>query len=82
MSRTPDPVPEPRPASDAAPSPGRSRPPEWLWRALAMAAVTAMAAVLAWNAITSLANLLLMLLCSLFVGLAIEPPVNWLVKRK
>ncbi|MDR0432594.1 MAG: AI-2E family transporter [Bifidobacteriaceae bacterium] len=47
-----------------------------------MAAVTGMAAVLAWHAITSLANLLLMLLCSLFVALAIEPPVNWLVRRR
>lgn len=65
-----------------APAPERGQPPEWLWRALVMAAVTAMGAVLAWNAIVSLANLLLMLLCSLFVGLAIEPPVNWLVKRK
>jgi predicted PurR-regulated permease PerM len=47
-----------------------------------MAAITAMAAVFVWNAITSLSNLLLMLLCSLFIGLAIEPAVNWLVAHK
>jgi predicted PurR-regulated permease PerM len=64
------------------PTKPKAAPPPWLWRALAMAAFTAMAAVFAWNAITSLANLLLMLLCSLFVGLAIEPAVNWLVRHK
>jgi predicted PurR-regulated permease PerM len=46
-----------------------------------MTAITAMGAVFAWHAVTSLSNLLLMLLCSLFVGLAIEPPVDWLVKK-
>jgi len=58
-----------------------SRPPQWLWQALVMTAVTAMVAVFAWNAVRALNSLLIMLVCALFVGLAIEPPVNWLVKK-
>ncbi|MDR1426866.1 MAG: hypothetical protein LBJ08_03805, partial [Bifidobacteriaceae bacterium] len=68
--------------TDGAAAAPRSRPPTWLWRAFGMAALTGMVAVFLWHAISALSSLLLMLLCSLFVALAIEPPVTWLVQRK
>jgi predicted PurR-regulated permease PerM len=46
-----------------------------------MAAFVAMAAFFLWHAIQALSSLLLMLVCALFIALAIEPPVMWLIKK-
>jgi predicted PurR-regulated permease PerM len=69
------------PADDDGQTDPAKRPPAWLSRALILTAVTAMAAVFTWNALHTLSTVLLMLLVALFVALAIEPPVNWLVRR-
>jgi predicted PurR-regulated permease PerM len=55
-----------------------AHPPAWLPRALAMAVIAAMAGVFVWNAIHALGSLLLMMLCAVFIALAIEPAVDWL----
>lgn len=59
----------------------RATPPAWLWRACLTVALVAIGALLAWQVVSQLFDLIMLLVCALFVSLAIEPPVNWLVKR-
>jgi predicted PurR-regulated permease PerM len=52
-----------------------------LTRALIKAALVAMGAIVVWQAVGVLTPLIMVVVTALFVALAIEPPVDWLVKR-
>ncbi|MDR1799944.1 MAG: AI-2E family transporter [Bifidobacteriaceae bacterium] len=56
-------------------------PPAWLWRACLSVALVAIAALLAWQVMSQLFDLFMLMVCALFVSLAIEPPVNWLTHK-
>jgi predicted PurR-regulated permease PerM len=58
-----------------------NKPPRWLVRALITTALIAMAAILVWNALHALFSLIMVVVTAIFVALAIEPPVNWLVRK-
>jgi predicted PurR-regulated permease PerM len=62
-------------------SKNQERPPRWLWRGALIVAVVTMASILVWQAIGAVSSLLMLLLVALFVALAIEPPVNFLVGK-
>ncbi|MDR3360157.1 MAG: AI-2E family transporter [Bifidobacteriaceae bacterium] len=57
------------------------KPPPWLTRALIKAALVTMAAILAWQVLGALFSLIMVVVTAIFVALAIEPPVNWLVAK-
>jgi predicted PurR-regulated permease PerM len=56
-------------------------PPPWLTRALIKAAAVCMAAIVVWNALGALFPLIRVVVTAIFVALAIEPPVDWLVRK-
>jgi len=56
-------------------------PPAWLTRATIKIILLVVAALLAWRTVAALRDLLLVLATSLFINLAMEPPVNFLVKK-
>lgn len=72
-------LPAEEPARHADPT--ANRPPRWLPRALAMAALTVFVAIGVWNAMSSLSGLLVNLLIAFFVALALEPMVLGLVRH-
>ncbi|WP_240644268.1 AI-2E family transporter [Antribacter gilvus] len=70
-------------ADDAPPpgTPGSSRPPRWLPRALAMGVVAVFVGIFAWRALGALQGLFVIVLVALFVALALEPATVWLVRK-
>ncbi|MDR2372729.1 MAG: AI-2E family transporter, partial [Bifidobacteriaceae bacterium] len=62
-------------------SPNPRMAPPWLTRAMVKAALVAMAAILAWKALGALYPLIMVVVTAIFVALAIEPPVDWLVRK-
>ncbi len=58
------------------------RPPRWLPRALAMAVVAVFLGIFAWDALGSLRTLIVNVLIAIFVALALEPMVVWLVRHR
>jgi predicted PurR-regulated permease PerM len=52
-----------------------------LTRALVKAALVVMGAILVWNALHALFPLIMVVVTAIFIALAIEPPVNWLVSK-
>jgi predicted PurR-regulated permease PerM len=56
-------------------------PPPWLTRALIKAALVTMAAILLWQALGALFSLIMVVVTAIFVALALEPPVDWLVRK-
>ncbi len=56
--------------------------PPWLRRAIALFFVWAVGVLIAWWLVVKLRSVLLMVLAALFVALAMEPPVNYLVRRR
>jgi predicted PurR-regulated permease PerM len=73
--------PAPAPPPSEAPDPNGPVPP-WLRRAIALFFVWAVAVLVAWWLVVKLRSVLLMVLAALFVALAMEPPVNYLVRRR
>jgi predicted PurR-regulated permease PerM len=71
------------PAAPAAPPASyySRRPPRWLGRALLSGVVTVFAAIFVWRALGSLASLIVNLIIALFLALAMEPMILWLVKH-
>ncbi|MDR2378024.1 MAG: AI-2E family transporter [Bifidobacteriaceae bacterium] len=61
-------------------SSNRAAPP-WLTRAAVKVVLVVVAAILLWNAVGRLSSLIMVVVASLFVALAMEPPVNWLVAK-
>lgn len=59
----------------------RDRPPRWLPRAVMWAVLVSFALYAAWWTAIRLHDLLVILLCALFVGFAIEPGVDWLARH-
>ncbi len=57
------------------------RPPRWTARAALTVSLVVLAVVVAWGIVGQLHDLLIILLCSLFLGFAIEPAVNWFARR-
>ena len=57
------------------------RPPRWLPRAFALAALTAFVAVLSWRALGALHHLILTVVIAFFISIALEPAVLWLVRH-
>jgi predicted PurR-regulated permease PerM len=57
------------------------RPPRWLWRALLMAVLAVFVGVVTWYTLRSLRGIGVNLLIALFVSLALEPMVVWLVRH-
>ncbi|MDR1187181.1 MAG: AI-2E family transporter [Bifidobacteriaceae bacterium] len=55
--------------------------PPWLTRAFVTAALVTMASILVWNAVHALFSLIMVVVTAVFVALAMEPPVDWLVKK-
>jgi len=58
-----------------------STPPRWLRRALISAVVTVFVAIFVWRAMGSLTGLFINLVIALFLALAMEPMILWLVKH-
>jgi predicted PurR-regulated permease PerM len=81
----PDPLTGPEPERAARPDPGGSGGgsglPAWVPRLLLMVVLTVFAAYATFNLIRRLQSLLLWLVASLFLSFALEPAVNWLVRR-
>ena len=71
------------PAAPAAPPASyySRRPPRWLCRALLSGVVTVFAAIFVWRALGSLTSLIVNLIIALFLALAMEPMILWLVKH-
>lgn len=71
------------PAASSAPPASFSsrRPPRWLGRALLSGVVTVFAAIFVWRALGSLTSLIVNLIIALFLALAMEPMILWLVKH-
>ncbi len=71
------------PAASAAPPASyySRRPPRWLGRALLSGVVTVFAAIFVWRALGSLTSLIVNLIIALFLALAMEPMILWLVKH-
>ncbi|WP_435300274.1 AI-2E family transporter [Timonella sp. A28] len=59
-----------------------TRPPRWLPRALTSIVFTVFIATFIWRAMGSLTGLFINLVIALFLALAMEPMVLWLVRRK
>jgi predicted PurR-regulated permease PerM len=57
------------------------KPPRWLPRAVVVSALILFGLYTLWWILGSLSSLLVILLCSLFVGFALEPAVSWLARR-
>lgn len=57
------------------------RPPRWLGRALLSGVMTVFAAIFVWRALGSLTSLIVNLIIALFLALAMEPMILWLVKH-
>ncbi|MDR1443187.1 MAG: AI-2E family transporter [Bifidobacteriaceae bacterium] len=55
--------------------------PPWLIRATIQVVLVIAAAVIIWLAVIQLFSLIMVVVTSLFVALAMEPPVNWLVAK-
>ncbi|PWD50287.1 AI-2E family transporter [Serinibacter arcticus] len=60
---------------------GANRPPRWLLRALVLTVVVVFVAIFTWNALGSLKGLFVNLLIAMFIALALEPVVLWLVRH-
>jgi predicted PurR-regulated permease PerM len=58
-----------------------ARPPRWIPRVLVMGAVAVFVAAWVWQALGQLTTLFVYLLIALFVALALEPVVIWLVSH-
>ncbi|SDD13432.1 Predicted PurR-regulated permease PerM [Sanguibacter gelidistatuariae] len=58
-----------------------ARPPRWLPRALLLTVLTVFAAIFVWRAMGSLTSLFVNLIIALFLALAMEPMIVWLVKH-
>ncbi|MCI1983411.1 MAG: AI-2E family transporter [Bifidobacteriaceae bacterium] len=56
-------------------------PPEWLWRALIMCVVTVFVAIFAWNSWSSVSWIFLDLVICIFIALAMEPGVLFLIRH-
>jgi predicted PurR-regulated permease PerM len=56
-------------------------PPEWLWRALVMAVVTVFVAIFVWNSWGSVSWIFLDLVVCIFIALAMEPGVLFLIRH-
>lgn len=69
------------PVAPPAPSYYSRRPPRWLGRALLSTVVTVFAAIFVWRALGSLTGLIVNLVIALFLALAMEPMILWLVKH-
>lgn len=59
----------------------RERPPRWLPRAVLWTVTITFGLYALWWGAVRLHDLLVILLCGLFVGFAIEPGVNWLARH-
>ncbi|WP_456843945.1 AI-2E family transporter [Cellulomonas sp. P5_C6] len=57
------------------------KPPQWLPRALLMAAVAVFLGLFAWKALAQLGNVIFIIVISWFLSLAMEPLIRWLVAR-
>lgn len=57
------------------------RPPEWLGRGLLYTAIGVLASILAWRAWGSVAYIVLDVVLAVFIALAVEPIVVWLVRK-
>jgi predicted PurR-regulated permease PerM len=55
--------------------------PPWLTRAAIKVVLVVAASLVVWYSIGKLASLIMIVVTSLFVALAMEPPVDWLVKK-
>jgi len=75
-----DPAPSSGPTAGGATG-NESRLPAWIPRLLLTVVITVFAAYAAFNLIRQLQGLLLWLIAALFLSFALEPAVNWLVKR-
>ena len=58
-----------------------ARPPRWFPRALLLTVLTVFAAIFVWRAMGSLTALFVNLIIALFLALAMEPMIVWLVKH-
>lgn len=85
MNAPPAPIPggPPRASQELAlhSDPGANRPPRWLWRALLATVVAVFLGIGVWHAMGSLRSLFVNLLIALFLALALEPIVLWLVRH-
>ncbi|OZG56893.1 AI-2E family transporter [Bifidobacterium tissieri] len=57
------------------------RPPEWFGRGLLYAAIAVFAAVFVWNTWGKISSIILYVVISMFIALAVEPVVRWLVSH-
>jgi predicted PurR-regulated permease PerM len=69
------------PAPDATTGAGRDRMPPWIPKLLLLVVLTAFAAYAAFMLIRQVRNLIVWVIAALFLSFAIEPAVNWLVRR-
>lgn len=58
-----------------------ARPPRWFPRALLITVLTVFAAIFVWRAMGSLTSLFVNLIIALFLALAMEPMIVWLVRH-
>ena len=58
-----------------------TRPPRWFPRALLVTVATVFAAIFVWRALGSLTSLIVNLIIALFLALAMEPMIVWLVRH-
>ena len=71
----------PRGAPSLPPGWNESRPPRWIPRAVLYAAIGVGGFLVAKYLVVKLADLLIILLVSLFMSFAIEPAVDWMADR-
>ncbi|MBT1177370.1 AI-2E family transporter [Bifidobacterium callimiconis] len=57
------------------------RPPEWFGRGLLYTAIAVFAAVFVWNTWGKIDSIILYVVISMFIALAVEPVVRWLVSH-
>ncbi|MDR0627334.1 MAG: AI-2E family transporter, partial [Bifidobacteriaceae bacterium] len=55
--------------------------PAWITRAAIKVVLVVAGAIITWFVVLKLASLIMVVVASLFVALALEPPVDWLVKK-
>ncbi|NEG96661.1 AI-2E family transporter [Bifidobacterium sp. SMB2] len=57
------------------------RPPEWYGRGLLYAAIAVFASIFVWNTWDKIRSIVLYVVISMFIALAVEPVVRWLVSH-
>lgn len=60
----------------------KTQPPRWYYKTLITSILIIFVSIWAWNALSSLATLVTIVVIAMFLHLVMEPMVAWLVKRK